>query len=329
MAELRCDVCGGTIQMQAGGYRGVCLNCRVVYSLPRLRELWAELQKPEDLRRRISPDPDCLPEALPQKVAETAGNGEFEIKKDGTLVHYRGVGPHVVIPNGVTRIGAWSFAGNACITSLVIPEGVKVISKGAFSGLTSLQELKLPEGLETIETWAFSSCENLTSVTMPQSVVEVADRAFENCVRLTGLTTGEGIVVEDTAFEPVQAAPIVLDAGFLSSEFFDIQDGILVKYLGKTPWVEIPRGVHRIGMAAFKDHTALKSVTIPEGVTEIGPEAFSGCIALKKMELPKALRSIGPRAFVYCGALERIILPDGVETGEGAFEGTLYAALVS
>ncbi|MBQ9109021.1 MAG: leucine-rich repeat domain-containing protein, partial [Oscillospiraceae bacterium] len=263
MAELRCDVCGGTIQMQAGGYRGVCLNCRVVYSLPRLRELWAELQKPEDLRRRISPDPDRLPEAQPQKVAETAGNGEFEIKKDGTLVHYRGVGPHVVIHDGVTRIGAWSFAGNACITSLVIPEGVKVISKGAFSGLTSLQELKLPEGLETIETWAFSSCENLTSVTMPQSVVEVADRAFENCVRLTGLTTGAGIVLDDGAFEPVQAAPIVLDAGFLNSEFFDIQDGILVKYLGKTPWVEIPRGVRCIGMAAFKDHTALKSVTIP------------------------------------------------------------------
>ena len=86
MSELKCDVCGGTIQMQAGGYRGVCLTCRVVYSLPRLRELWAELQKPEDQRRHIDPDPDRLPEQAPAKVAAQSGSGEFEIKKDGTLV---------------------------------------------------------------------------------------------------------------------------------------------------------------------------------------------------------------------------------------------------
>ena len=132
MEKLSCDVCGGLIQMQPGGYRGVCINCGVVYSLPRLRQLWAELQKPADQRKAVPPDPEPRPEPAPVKVAAPSGSGEFEIKKDGTLVHYRGASPRVVIPDGVERIGAWSFAGNACITSLTIPKGVKIICKGAF-----------------------------------------------------------------------------------------------------------------------------------------------------------------------------------------------------
>jgi predicted RNA-binding Zn-ribbon protein involved in translation (DUF1610 family) len=39
MEKMKCDICGGQIEIQADGKRGVCLNCGTAYSLDRMREM--------------------------------------------------------------------------------------------------------------------------------------------------------------------------------------------------------------------------------------------------------------------------------------------------
>ena len=73
---------------------------------------------------------------------------------------------------------------------------------------------------------------------------------------------------------------------------------------------------------AFKDFTALKSVTVPQGIGSIGDNTFYGCTGLESVKLSKGLNYIGGYAFADCTSLESIELPEGLrEIGVEAFSG--------
>ena len=61
---------------------------------------------------------------------------------------------------------------------------------------------------------------------------------------------------------------------------FEIENGVLTKYLGNSSCVVIPAGVTSIENSAFEDCSGLTSVTIPDSVTEIGYGAFWVCSGL-------------------------------------------------
>ncbi len=52
--------------------------------------------------------------------------------ENGVLKEYKGQGGDVVIPEGVTSIGAWAFKYCSSLASVVIPEGVTSIGDEAF-----------------------------------------------------------------------------------------------------------------------------------------------------------------------------------------------------
>lgn len=56
---------------------------------------------------------------------------DFEIVDD-VLIEYTGDGGDVVIPEGVTAIGADAFSSSEGLTSVVIPEGVTKIGCHSF-----------------------------------------------------------------------------------------------------------------------------------------------------------------------------------------------------
>ena len=64
-------------------------------------------------------------------------------------------------------------------------------------------------------------------------------------------------------------------------EDYQIEDGKLVKYVGKQESITIPSSVKWIGDEAFKDCDFIESVRIPTSVKSIGKEAFEGCSSLK------------------------------------------------
>ncbi|MBK1881873.1 leucine-rich repeat domain-containing protein [Luteolibacter pohnpeiensis] len=80
--------------------------------------------------------------------------------------------------------------------------------------------------------------------------------------------------------------------------------------------------VGEIGAAAFKNQTAVTSITFASSVnvTRIGISAFQGCTALASISLPSSITQIDGGAFADCSSLTTISLPDGLTTlGESVF----------
>ena len=78
--------------------------------------------------------------------------------------------------------------------------------------------------------------------------------------------------------------------------------------------------VKEIGEDAFKNNSAITSVTIPNSVTAIGSSAFYYCTNLNAVEIPNSVITIGASAFYYCRSLTAIEIPSGVQSiGNYAF----------
>ena len=67
-----------------------------------------------------------------------------------------------------------------------------------------------------------------------------------------------------------------------------------------------------IGLAAFTDCAALKSIVIPASVTTIENSVFGACSSLKTIEIKCTLTSIVYGMFSGCSALEEFIIPETV-----------------
>ena len=64
------------------------------------------------------------------------------------------------------------------ITHLIVREGVTRIGKSAFSGFGQLRSVSLPESLTTIADEAFYHCQSLTDLAIPESVTTIGHWAF-------------------------------------------------------------------------------------------------------------------------------------------------------
>lgn len=59
-----------------------------------------------------------------KRIYSASNISDFEIRKDGVLVKYKGLGGDVVIPDSVTSIGEYAFYGCTSLTSITIPDSV-------------------------------------------------------------------------------------------------------------------------------------------------------------------------------------------------------------
>ena len=94
----------------------------------------------------------------------------------------------LVIPDGVTSIGASAFSGCSGLTSVTIPNSVTSIGYNAFSGCTGLSSVTIPNSVTSIGSYAFYGCSGLTSVTIPNSVTSIGESAFSGCSKLASVT---------------------------------------------------------------------------------------------------------------------------------------------
>ncbi|WP_304818867.1 leucine-rich repeat domain-containing protein, partial [Paramuribaculum intestinale] len=79
----------------------------------------------------------------------------------------------------VVEIGFWAFRENEDLKSVVIPEGITVIGADAFISCRNLRSVTLPDGLITISPSSFSSCKSLTDLTIPETVETIGSLAFD------------------------------------------------------------------------------------------------------------------------------------------------------
>lgn len=103
------------------------------------------------------------------------------------------------------------------------------------------------------------------------------------------------------------------DVFYDDSANFIIKDGVLVKYTGWQPFVEIPDTVTAIGDEAFLNNKTMIHVLIPDSVTSIGESAFEGCTSLLSVSIPDSVEFIGNSAFEGCTSLGYAHLPNNVK----------------
>ncbi|MBR4282246.1 MAG: chorismate synthase, partial [Clostridia bacterium] len=205
----------------------------------------------------------------------------------------------VIIEEGVTNIGEYSFYNCANLASVTIPSSVTSIGSLAFYNCTGLirvdtpdlsawlnidfgsvsdnptyytkslyvngksaKDIIIPDGITSIKDYAFYNCANITSVEIPNSVTSIGEETFYGCTGLTSAT--------------------------------------------------IPNSVTSIGGYAFYDCGELVNIDIPKSVTNIGEGAFFNCYGLTNVVIPNSIVSILARTFQFCSKLESVFIPKSV-----------------
>ncbi|MCI6444675.1 MAG: leucine-rich repeat domain-containing protein, partial [Clostridia bacterium] len=90
---------------------------------------------------------------------------------------------------------------------------------------------------------------------------------------------------------------------------FEIKNGVLVKYKGKSTNVVVPSCVTSIGESAFL-YSNIAKVTISDSVTTIGQNSFFGCCKLREITIGSGVVSIGDNAFGGCRFLQEITVSE-------------------
>ena len=113
---------------------------------------------------------------------------------------------NIVIPEGVTSIGNFTFYQCRCIRSLTIPSSVTSIGSSAFEDCTGLTSLAFSEGLQSVGGSAFQGCTGLKTLTIPSTVNTISINAFANCSNITDVYC-YAMNVPETHFDAFDATP--------------------------------------------------------------------------------------------------------------------------
>ena len=204
---------------------------------------------------------------------------------------------NLVIPDDVTRIGSYAFAGGTGLTVVTIPESVTSIGAGAFKNCSNLVAVRCP----SLEAWCniefgneysnpiyyvhslTANGSSLTELVVPESVASIKDYAFVNCQKLTSATIGNGVTS-------------------IGTSAFSGCTGLTSAVIGD--------GVTSIGNSAFSGCSALTSAVLGKSVESIGNSAFQNCSKLNAINIPASVTSIGSSAFYYCYQLKEVHISD-------------------
>lgn len=113
---------------------------------------------------------------------------DFVIEND-VLKKYQGSDTDVIIPDGVTSIGAGAFKNCTALIVITIPNTVTSIGNSAFYGCSNLTTITIPDTVTSIGEDAFYDCNNLTTVTIPQQMktIDLSAFAFSGIKRIPNL----------------------------------------------------------------------------------------------------------------------------------------------
>ena len=196
----------------------------------------------------------------------------------------------IIIENGITSIGSWTFYDCRNATTVTIPSSVTNIEKAAFSHCYGLKNIDIPNGVKSIGEWAFCCCSSLKSATISSSVTSIGKGSFSTCSELSSITVDKNNKVYDSRNN--------------CNAIIETKTNNLIQGCKNTI---IPSNVVGIGYAAFDGcYKTSTQLIIPEGVKSIAASAFNKCTGLTSVLIPKSITSINNGAFSGCDNLKGV-----------------------
>ncbi len=224
----------------------------------------------------------------------------------------------VVVGDGITRIGDYSFVGCASLESVTIADTVTVIGADAFYDCTAIKNITLPNGLQSINNGVFYNCTSLESINIPDSVTTISWSAFYNCKSLESIIIPDSVTsIGNSAFSGCSGLKNITLSNSLTTIAYYTFSGC-----SSLESIMFPDSITKIGYYAFSDCTSLESIIFSDSLTIIEYNAFYKCTSLESVTIPDSVTSIDSSAFSNCTSLESVTIPDNViSIGSNAFYG--------
>ena len=180
---------------------------------------------------------------------------------------------NVEIPNSVTEIGRYAFAGCSSLKEIKIPNSITKIDDGVFESCSNLENVEIPNSVTEIGKGTFAGCSNLEEIKIPDSVTLIGDSAFVRCSKLKKIIIPQSVIkMEGSIFAGCSSLKEII----------------------------IPKSIKHIGENTFYKCEKLEKVIIPESVISIGNMAFSYCNSLREIEIPSSVTKFGIEIFKGC-----------------------------
>lgn len=176
---------------------------------------------------------------------------------------------HLVIAEGVTEIGEYTFYEWGQIEELSLPSSLIRIGREAFGRCGKIKQIHFSEGLQTIGPYAFGSCP-IDILDLPKTLTKIEESVFSGFKQLVELNLPDSLVsIGDRAF----------------------------RYCSSLRSVKLPAHLKVIPESLFSGCEALEQVRMPDDLEVIERYAFSDCLKLKSITLPNSVRSVADSAF--------------------------------
>ena len=234
-----------------------------------------------------------------------------------------GISGDLIIPNTVTSIESYAFAGCEKLDGEVtLPSNLTNISNSLFENCTNIKSINIPEYITSIGSYAFHNCASLScTIEIPETVTTIGEWAFSD----SGITGNILIPASVTSIGNIYSAgnPNVIEATFSNmsgltsikvdpnNKNYSSDNGILYSKDKKT-------------LLACPAGKVAESLSIPTSVTKIADLAFYKCSKLTgDLTIPNSVKSIGIQAFQYCSGFTGCLkIPESItKIPDYGFEG--------
>ncbi|MGN0529370.1 MAG: leucine-rich repeat domain-containing protein [Eubacterium sp.] len=272
-----------------------------------------------------------------------SGTGEMEdyvySQSSDTSVFkdYRETLKNVVIGEGITHIGNYTFYNFSNIENVSFPSTLTSIGISSFYGCSKITKIMLPESVTTIGQTAFrgtnlkSFCsEEEGEVIISDNITNIGGGCFGESTYITSVHIGKNIVSSYGSFDitdvitfnnlsEITVSPENLDLTVVDNVLYKKDLSSLVLYpRGKTDSsYTIPDGTTTL-FACFKYNSYIENIIVPNTVTKIYNEAFYQCTNLESIKLSESITSIPNGCFNKCEKLNNVVLPAKITSIESS-----------